>query len=398
MLIFHRSGPLVWNSSKTLLRTGTATSTGAFHSSHRRLTQQSSPSNPIMSNNPSSSHRSLRLLSPQQVQDEGLENFKILDASFHLPNSNRSSLDEFRSKARLPKSTLFDHDAIANTHYTILDQPQNSIRLAHMQPDLATFQRAMESLALTRDDHILFYDSIGIFSSPRAAWLLHSYGHPRISVLDGGLPRWIHEKRPVETGEPHDDHHPSTTSSRSNYLFEYSLDEHQRSARQRVISYEDVLKNIESVDRAVLFDARPHGRFLGTDPEPRPGLSSGHVPASISLPFTKLLTTPKDPKTEPYRTYLGPQELENVFLEAPGHDRDRWERIKSGETDLIVSCGSGMTACIIWLAVHLCHGSLDRIRLYDESWSGYAARKNSPIEIAPSPIPDPPRTITTTIV
>ncbi|OAV89691.1 hypothetical protein PTTG_07121 [Puccinia triticina 1-1 BBBD Race 1] len=316
----------------------------------------------------SSSHPEplVSLVSPQDVQAQGIKNFKILDSSFHLPNSGRSVLDEFRKGPRLPGARLFDHEVVADTSYTI----DGTTKLGHMQPDLSTFKREVERLGITRNDHLLVYDSVGIFSGPRAAWLLNAYGHPKVSVLDGGLPRWIKEECPVETGAP-------IQPDKSDYElpgFDEAL------ARGKVIPYDALVRNFKDSaegERMCVFDARPRGRFLGTDPEPRPGLSSGHMPHSLSLPFTTLLTQPSD--SEPYRKYLSPDQLEKVFLKTLNNDHQKWEQIKHGQKGVVVTCGSGMTACIIWLALRLCAPNAHHPRLYDESWTGYALRKDAQI-------------------
>jgi thiosulfate/3-mercaptopyruvate sulfurtransferase len=102
------------------------------------------------------------------------------------------------------------------------------------------------------------------------------------------------------------------------------------------------------------------------------------MPHALSLPFTSLLTQPSD--AEPYRKYLSPDKLEKVFLETLNHDHQKWEQIKAGQKGVVVSCGSGMTACIIWLAIRLCSPTAaNLVSLYDESWTGYALRKDAQI-------------------
>ncbi|POW22964.1 hypothetical protein PSHT_00651 [Puccinia striiformis] len=305
------------------------------------------------------------LLSPQEVQANGLSSYRILDSSFHLPNSGRSAIEEFRRGPRLPNARLFDHEVIADTGYTI----DGTVKLGHMQPDLATFKREVERLGLTRNDHLLVYDSVGIFSAPRAAWLLNSW---TAAYLAGS-------KKTVRSNL---DHHRSYPTDRN--MNSAGFDEN--SAREKVISYEDLVLNFKKPiheERMIVFDARPRARFLGTDPEPRPGLSSGHIPESLSLPFTSLLTQPST--SDPYRQYLSPEKLEEVFLQTLNNDQSKWDQIKNGQKGVIVSCGSGMTACIIWLALSVAHGShpgsnsLQSVKLFDESWTGYALRKNSVI-------------------
>ncbi|WAQ90953.1 hypothetical protein PtA15_13A353 [Puccinia triticina] len=310
------------------------------------------------------------LISPQEVQANGIENYKVLDASFSIPNSGRSALDEFRKGPRLPGARFFDHEIIADTSYTI----DGTTKVGYMQPDLSTFKREVERLGITRNDPLLVYDSVGIFSGPRAAWLLNAYGHPKVSVLDGGLSRWIKEDSPVETGSP-------IEPERS----EYELPGiHEALARGKVISYDALVHNFNNSaegERICVFDSRPRGRqvemFLGTDAEPKPGLPSGHMPHSLSLPFTSLLTQPSD--SEPYQKLLSPDRLEKVFLETLDNDLQKWEQIKHGQKDIVVTCAVGVTACIIWLAIRLYAPSANHPRLYDESWTGYALRKDAQI-------------------
>ncbi|KAG0138952.1 hypothetical protein CROQUDRAFT_102503, partial [Cronartium quercuum f. sp. fusiforme G11] len=195
-----------------------------------------------------------------------------------------------------------------------------------------------------------------------------SFGHPSIVVLDGGLPRWIAEGFPTENGPP-------GVVERSDYQLVRSAEEHD--GTETVASYADIIANVTD-PRFEILDARPGPRFEGAASEPRPGLPSGHIPGSLSLPFTKLLT----PGTEGYRTFLRPEQLEDVFVATFG-SADRWEAVKRGEKGLVASCGSGMTACIIWLAVQLCAKVPVQVKIYDESWTGYAGRGESPIAVCP---------------
>lgn len=118
-------------------------------------------------------------------------------------------------------------------------------------------------------------------------------------------------------------------------------------------------------------------RFHGTAPEPRLGLPSGHIPGSRSLPFTHLLTQPN--KSTQYQCFLKPQELESIFISTLG-SHQTWQSIKTGEKGLMLSCGSGMTACVIWMALQICIGTeLVKVKVFDESWTGYASRQGSPI-------------------
>ncbi|KAH9818748.1 Rhodanese-like domain-containing protein [Melampsora americana] len=310
----------------------------------------------------SSSHVVPKLMTPSQLIkaiEKPNHKFKVLDASWHMPNANRSPLTEFEKGPRLPNAVFFDHDKIADLSY-----PGN---LPHMRPDPETFQAAMNGLGISPSDTVVVYDSLGIFSAPRAAWLLHSFHHPSIAVLDGGLPRWIAEGFPTESG-------PSSSVPKSDYQLIGSREECE--GKQFVTSYDDIVTNITD-QRMEILDARPQPRFEGTAPEPRASLSSGHIPGSLSLPFSELLTT----HNQGYRTFLSPEKLEEVFISCFG-SAERWEAVKQGEKPLIASCGSGMTACIIWLAIQICSGTdQTKVKIYDESWTGYASRSSSPIAI-----------------
>ncbi|EGG05962.1 uncharacterized protein MELLADRAFT_87451 [Melampsora larici-populina 98AG31] len=220
-----------------------------------------------------------------------------------------------------------------------------------MRPNLDTFQVAMNDLGISVSNTVVFYDSLGIFSGPRAAWLLHSFHHPSIAVLDGGLPLWIAEGLPTDSGPP-------SPVKKSDYQLIANHEDYE--GKQYVTSYDDIITNITD-QRMEILNAQTRPRFEGTAPEPRASLSSGHIPGSLSLPFSELLATHK----EGYRTSLSPEKLEEVFTSTFG-SAERWEAVKQGEKQLVASCGSGMTACIIWLAIQICSGSDQaKVTLYD---------------------------------
>jgi len=127
----------------------------------------------------------------------------------------------------------------------------------------------------------------------------------------------------------------------------------------------------------IVLDARSRGRYDGTDPEPRPGLSSGHIPNSLSLPFNMFLQTQTSPTCSQYTTFKTPPELRNALLEAVGEKHA--ELILRGDIPIITTCGSGMTAAVLWLGLRLLNVDKD-VSLYDESWTGYALRSSSKIE------------------
>lgn len=204
--------------------------------------------------------------------------------------------------------------------------------LPHTLPDRETFTAACQQLGIGPDNHIVVYDPQGTYSSPRARWMLNAAGHKQVSVLNGGLPAWQAAGGPVEPWsmmrEP---------VQQGSFIATAFAD--------AVVSADEV-KHIIADRSATVIDARSRGRFIGIEPEPRNGLRSGHIPGSINLPFTKLLSNGK---------LRHPADLRTEFISAA---------VPAGP--VVVTCGSGVTACIIGLAAELLGRSA---RLYDGSWS-----------------------------
>ncbi|PWY77036.1 thiosulfate sulfurtransferase [Aspergillus heteromorphus CBS 117.55] len=264
-----------------------------------------------------------------------------LCAAWFMPNDpeGRKGIDVFR-KHRIPQARFFDLDEVKDQ-----DSPY-----PHMLPTAETFAEAMGELGIRRDDEIVVYDSeeVGIFSAPRVGWTLRVFGHPRVHVLNN-YRLWVREGFPTETGEPFQ-------PKKTNYpvpTYDSKL----------VIPYRE-LKEIakehrkEGAKEVEILDARSYGRWAGTDPEPRPGLSSGHIPGSQSLPFQELL----DPET---KTYLPASELRKIF-ESKDLDTSK---------SIISSCGTGVTATIIETALAEAEfGEPNLRRVYDGSWTEWAQR------------------------
>lgn len=264
-----------------------------------------------------------------------------LCAAWFMPNDpeGRSGIDVFR-KHRVPQARFFDLDAIKDT-----ESPY-----PHMLPTAETFAQAMSELGIRRDDEVVVYDTeeLGIFSAPRVGWTLRVFGHPRVHILNN-YRLWVREGYPTETGEPRQ---PEKTN--------YPVPSYDS---KLVIPFRE-LKEIakehrkEGAKEVEILDARSQGRWAGTDPEPRPGLSSGHIPGSTSLPFQELL----DPET---KTYLPPDQLRKIF---ESRDIDETKSI-------ISSCGTGVTATIIETALGLAeYGDPGIRRVYDGSWTEWAQR------------------------
>ena len=248
-----------------------------------------------------------------------------LDASWHLPTAGRDARAE-HAQAHIPGAPFFDIDALSD----------RASDLPHMLPDAQAFAQAMGALGLADDMILVVYDSVGLFSAPRAWWTLRTFGARDVRVLDGGLPAWRALGLPVESG----------AVTRAPAAFAARLD------AGAVAAMEDVRAAL-AAGSAQVADARSAERFAGKAPEPRPGLSAGHMPGAHNLPMGGVLTQGRM-KT--------PQEILAAFAQA-GLDPDR---------PMITSCGSGVTAAVLNLAL-ACAGK-QAPRLYDGSWTEWASR------------------------
>ncbi|GAA6019877.1 hypothetical protein JCM11491_004851 [Sporobolomyces phaffii] len=317
----------------------------------------------------------------------------VLDGSWFMPNLDppRFGFKEFRTK-RIENAGFWDLDLIAS---------KSDVGVPHNMPTKSQFEDAASRLGISRDSHVVVYDSTGVFSSPRTAFTFKHFNHDKVSILDGGLARWEAEKLPIDTSipshvNPHDleqagkKFHPIfseliyATKPRIESYFIADIEEHfteyrvDEGAEKQgdVLEWEDMNSNIEKGEQGdIVLDARPSGRFDGTAPEPRAGLSSGHMPFSFNLPSTSVLS-PESSTTPPYKTLLSKDELERVFKRVIGDEN--WELVKKGERRVINTCGSGMTAAILWLALQQA-GASEKVAIYDESWTGYASREKSKI-------------------
>ncbi|THH21566.1 hypothetical protein EW146_g38 [Bondarzewia mesenterica] len=301
------------------------------------------------------------LITPRELHEtlRSSSDVSILDASWLMPNSPRIAKEEFMSK-RIPGARYFDLDQVASP---------SELGLKHMMPSRPIFSEAMEKLGIKPSDHVIIYDSQGIFSSPRALFTFKAFGHHRASVLDGGLPRWEAEGLSTESGPPDDVRKTSYPA--------LAPDESIIKSYTQVVNNSEIELSKDPTAELVL-DARARGRYLGTDPEPRPGLPSGHIPHSFSIPFNAFLRTNTVPNsTTMYTTFLPPAELRQKLVESVGEDNT--QAIIRGERKVITSCGSGMTAGVLWLGLKLIAES-SRVAIYDESWTGYASRKGSKID------------------
>jgi thiosulfate/3-mercaptopyruvate sulfurtransferase len=258
----------------------------------------------------------------------------VLDATYHLPSVKRDARAEY-DREHIPGAVFFDIDGIA--------EPGSD--LPHMLPSADLFARTVESLGVGSDDHIVAYDGYGLMSAARPWWMFRIFGHDRVSVLDGGLPKWKREGRPVT-----DVASVPATGKRFKPHFRPEL----------VRSKDQLLANLRSGAEQVL-DARAAGRFEGILPEPRAGLRGGHIPGSRNLPYNRLLNADS-------QTVASAAELRELFAKA-GIDPAR---------PVVTSCGSGVTACVLALGLDLVGAK--RVAVYDGSWSEWGLPGDTPVE------------------
>jgi len=263
----------------------------------------------------------------------GKPDLVIFDATKYLPNEPKDGIAEYR-RAHIPGARYFDIDRIADT----------DTDLPHMVPTPGRFAKLMGELGVANTSRIVFYDQKGLASAARGWWLMGLFGHDAAAVLDGGLPKWQRENRPVEAGDPSS---PSSTIYRPDY----------RAARLRGVG--DIIGNVETQAELVL-DARAAGRFTGETPEPRAGMRSGHIPGSASLPYTDLLNADG--------TFRSPEAIRDRFAQAG---------VTAGRP-VVTSCGSGVTACILTLGLRL--AGLPEGAVYDGSWTEWGGRSDTPVE------------------
>lgn len=283
---------------------------------------------------------------------DGMPRIVAVDSSWYMPNVGKNGKNEFLNKERIKGSVFFDLDDICSK-----DSPY-----PHMLPTYETFNSSIGRLGIEKTDKLVVYDSQGIFSSPRVAWTLSLFGHPHVYLLNNYL-AYKQCEYPVQTIPVND----ITPYSPTQYV-PISKDEFQQNYNKQVIEYEELLDLVKSGNLSneyLVFDARSNDRFTGAAPEPRPGLSSGHIPGSFNLPFPKVLGENK--------AYKSKQELLELFKSEFNLDLSN-PNFLDGRKGIIVLCGTGVTAVILKLAIELIIGANVPVRVYDGSWSEWAAR------------------------
>ena len=258
---------------------------------------------------------------------------RVVDATWHLPTADRNGIDDYL-EGHILGAVFWDIDAVADP----------SSDLPHMIPDEIEFESHMRKLGIGSQHHVVVYDAVNMMTAPRVWWTLRTFGHERVSILDGGLKKWTAEDR--------------TLSSAEAKIPDVTFKAHFNPAMIRSLQ---AVRTISDTNSASLLDARSPGRFNGIEPEPRPNCRPGHIPGSRNLPFTNLI----DPKTGT----VNPIAEIKTLLDEFDVDLDK---------PVVTTCGSGITACVLALGLHLT-GFTD-VAVYDGSWTEWGSRTDTPVE------------------
>lgn len=279
------------------------------------------------------------LVSPRWLADHlGTPGLSVLDASWYLPQMGRDARAEFAA-GHVPGARHADLDALCDPDTT----------LPHTLPAPEHFERAVRALGVGEEAQVVVYDASGtLLSAPRVWWMFRAFGHDRVAVLDGGLAGWLAAGGTLETGEP-------PAAAPGSFVARF---------RPGLVRDRDAVLDVLARGDATLVDVRAAERFRGEAAEPRPGLRAGHIPGARSLPFTLLADGSGRLRDE--------ASLRALLAEA-GVREDR---------PVIVSCGSGVSACALVLA--LTRLGRDDVAVYDGSWTEWGADASLPIESGPA--------------
>ena len=259
---------------------------------------------------------------------------KIIDGTWHMPGSGLNGFDVFKEK-HIPNAIFIDLEEISDLNSD----------LPHMISDEKYFSEKISSLGISNNDKLIIYDMYGMFSAARIWFVFKVFGHSNVSLLNGGFPAWLDSGGDI-----------------SNKINELKSTTYKAKLNKSLIAnYNQVLKNLSNQKYQVL-DARSPDRFSGIGEEPRPGMKSGHIPKSKNLYFNDLIN-------QDTKKFIEKEKIENLIKKS---DIDT-------KKDIICSCGSGVTACILKFAIELVRKNKN-IKIYDGSWSEWGAIEDSPCE------------------
>ena len=264
-------------------------------------------------------------------------NVRVIDASWYLPDMKRDHRAEYETQ-HIPGAVFFDIDALSDHNTT----------LPHMMPPVAELAGKFGALGIGDEDFVVAYDGHGLFSAARPWWMLRALGHDKVAVLDGGLPKWLADGHRVESGA-------QAVPAPKSFVADF---------RPHLVRDLRAVKAVSENGGETLVDARAAGRFEGIAPEMWANGRRGHIPTARNLPFTDLI--------DPISKTLLPLDQLREKLAAAG----------LGDGPITASCGSGVTACVIALALNEI-GRPD-VAVYDGSWAEWGLRTELPAATGPA--------------